>query len=113
MYGGLGQILRQVASRSHDGRLNILRGRIDVALEVELHSRPGWLPSTLVEVSCETPGISENWYSSGAATVVAMVSGLAPGSEGAHRMVGKSTWGSGATGSKGKATSPYEQQAPP
>ena len=59
------------------------------------------LPSALVEVSCVTPAICENWRSSGCATVAAMVSGLAPGSEAETWMVGKSTRGSGATGRNG------------
>ena len=40
-----------------------------------------------------------NWRSRGVATAEAMVSGLAPGSAAETWMVGKSTWGSGATGS--------------
>ena len=58
-------------------------------------------PSTLTEVSCATPGICANCVSSGCATVAAMVSGLAPGSWPVTTMVGKSTRGSGATGSSG------------
>ena len=58
-------------------------------------------PSTLSEVICDTPGICENSRSSGCATVDAMVSGLAPGSDAVTEMVGKSTRGSGATGSNG------------
>ena len=59
------------------------------------------LPSALVEVIWLTPGICANWRSSGCATEDAMVSGLAPGSEPLTWMVGKSTCGSGATGSSG------------
>ena len=58
-------------------------------------------PSTLIEVSWATPEIWANWYSSGWATVLAMVSGLAPGNLALTEMVGKSTRGSGATGSSG------------
>ena len=58
-------------------------------------------PSTLTEVSWATPEICANWYSSGWATVLAMVSGLAPGNLALTEMVGKSTRGSGATGSSG------------
>jgi hypothetical protein len=54
-----------------------------------------------VEVSWATPAICANWRSSGCATVAAMVSGLAPGSEAETWMVGKSTCGSGATGRNG------------
>jgi hypothetical protein len=59
------------------------------------------VPNTLVEVSCETPGICAIWVSSGCATVAAMVSGLAPGNCPVTTMVGKSTRGRGATGSSG------------
>src|SRR5882762_459380 len=64
------------------------------------------VPRTLDEVSWATPGIAANWYSSGVATADAMVSGLAPGNFADTWMVGKSTCGSGATGSKGNATMP-------
>ncbi len=63
-------------------------------------------PSPLVEVICETLGICANCRSSGCATVEAMVSGLAPGSAADTWMVGKSTCGSGATGSFGNAMRP-------
>ena len=71
-----------------------------------LRSRSNWIvmalePSDDVEVSCETPGICANWRSSGCATEDAIVSGLPPGSDADTWMVGKSTWGSGATGSSG------------
>src|SRR5215475_13777340 len=71
-----------------------------------LRSRSNWMviddwPSTLVEVSCDTPGICAIGYSNGCATVVAIVSGLAPGNLALTEMVGKSTRGSGATGSRG------------
>ena len=59
------------------------------------------LPSALVEVIWATPGIVANCRSSGVATLVAIVSGLAPGSCAETWMVGKSTCGSGATGSSG------------
>ena len=59
------------------------------------------VPSELVEVICATPGICANWRSSGCATDEAMVSGLAPGRLAVTWMVGKSTCGSGATGSSG------------
>ena len=72
----------------------------------------GVVPSALVEVICVTPAICENCRSSGCATVDAMVSGLAPGSVAETWMVGKSTCGSGATGSSGKATMPDQQHAP-
>ena len=45
-----------------------------------------------------TPAMPPNARSSGVATLVAIVSGLAPGSDADTWMVGKSTCGSGATG---------------
>ena len=47
-----------------------------------------------------------NCRSSGAATDVAMVSGSAPGSVAVTWIVGKSTWGSGETGSRPQARIP-------
>ena len=58
-----------------------------------------------------TPAIWPNCRSSGAATVAAIVSGLAPASCADTWMVGKSTCGSGATGSNGKATMPTSASA--
>ena len=55
-------------------------------------------PSELTEVIWVMPGISENCRSSGVATLEAMVSGLAPGRLALTWMVGKSTFGSAATG---------------
>src|ERR1700735_3930428 len=63
-------------------------------------------PSELVDVICETPGIWAICRSRGCATDVAIVSGAAPGTEADTRAVGKSTCGSGATGSDGNATRP-------
>ena len=94
-------VLRQLALRGVDRRLDVAGRGVDVALEVELHRDLRLTPSTLTDVSCETPGICANWYSSGCATVAAIVSGLAPGSLPVTTMVGKSTRGSGATGSSG------------
>ena len=59
------------------------------------------VPRTDSDVICATPEICENWYSSGWATVLAIVSGLAPGRRPVTTMVGKSTRGSGATGRNG------------
>ena len=44
------------------------------------------------------PAMVENWFSSGAATADAMVSGSAPGRLALTWMVGKSTLGSSLTG---------------
>jgi hypothetical protein len=59
------------------------------------------VPRPLVEVISVTPAICANWRSSGVATAEAIVSGLAPGSDADTWIVGKSTCGSGATGSMG------------
>ena len=53
-----------------------------------------------------TPAMTPRWRSSGVATVVAIVSGLAPGQRGRTEIVGKSTCGSGDTGSMVKAMMP-------
>jgi hypothetical protein len=55
-------------------------------------------PSWLVEVMESRLWIVENCFSSGVATVTAMVSGLAPGSPAVTWMVGKSTFGRSLTG---------------
>ena len=68
-------------------------------------------PSVLTDVIWVMPEIWPNRRSSGAATVEAMVSGLAPASVTDTWMVGKSTCGSGATGSSGKATMPVSANA--
>src|SRR5215472_2530758 len=63
-------------------------------------------PSALDEVISVTPAMRPKARSSGVATVAAMVSGLAPGSDACTEIVGKSTCGSGETGSRRKATAP-------
>src|SRR5580700_2718547 len=69
------------------------------------------VPRKLDEVISVTPAIRPNWRSSGVATDDAMISGLAPGSEAATEIVGKSTCGSGETGKKLKATAPASPTA--
>ncbi|GJE71175.1 hypothetical protein CHKEEEPN_2719 [Methylorubrum podarium] len=56
------------------------------------------MPVELVEVISLTSAMAPSRRSSGAATVVAMVSGEAPAICAWTRMTGKSTCGSGATG---------------
>ena len=63
-------------------------------------------PMPLCEVISVTSAIVPRWRSSGLATLVATVSGLAPGSWALTEMVGKSTCGSGATGSFENASTP-------
>src|ERR1700690_3087474 len=64
------------------------------------------LPRELLEVISVTPAIRPRERSRGVATVVAMVSGLAPGSEACTEMVGKSTCGRGETGNWVNASTP-------
>ncbi len=59
-----------------------------------------------LDVISVTPAMRPSWRSSGVATDVAMVSGLAPGSDAWTTMVGKSTCGRGETGSRANATRP-------
>ena len=61
-------------------------------------------PSELDEVISVTPAMRPNCRSSGVATDDAIVSGLAPGSDADTEIVGKSTCGSGDTGSSSNAT---------
>ena len=108
--GGLGRLLGNwpcaalIAVCTSSAAPSMLRSRSNCSVI--------WVsPSELLEVICDSPAISENWRSSGCATLAAMVSGLAPGSRPVTWRVGKSTWGSGATGSSGQATSPISSTA--
>ncbi len=83
-----------IAAWMSEAAASMLRSRSNCTVICEL-------PCTLLEVICATPEIAANWRSSGCATVLAMVSGLAPGSLALTLMVGKSTRGSGATGRNG------------
>ena len=83
-----------MAARMSPAAASMLRSRSNCTVT--------WLePSTLTDVIWDTPEICENCRSSGWATVAAMVSGLPPGRLAETAMVGKSTRGSGATGSNG------------
>src|SRR5450432_2289712 len=67
--------------------------------------RSNWMvtlepPNELTEVISETPAICEKRRSSGAASDDAAVSGSTPGSCALTLIVGKSTFGNGATGRK-------------
>src|SRR5439155_496211 len=68
-------------------------------------------PSALCEVIWVMPGTCANCRSKGAATDVAMVSALAPCQLAVTWMVGKSTWGSGATGRNGNDAMPTNATA--
>ena len=63
-------------------------------------------PRRLIDVISVMPAMRPNWRSSGVATEVAIVSGLAPGSAAETWMVGNSTCGSADTGSNRKAIAP-------
>jgi hypothetical protein len=69
------------------------------------------VPSELCDVISLTPAIRPNRRSSGIATAVAIVVGLAPGSDALTLMVGKSTLGSGDTGSWVNAAAPASSSA--
>src|SRR6202050_5352901 len=69
------------------------------------------LPSVLVEVISVTPAIWPNGRSRGVATEEAIISALPPGRLALTEMVGKSTSGSGATGSTVKAIAPARATA--
>ena len=64
------------------------------------------LPTALDEVISVTPAIVPRCRSSGVVTLVATVSGLAPGSEAVTTMTGKSTFGIGDTGNRKNASMP-------
>jgi hypothetical protein len=68
-------------------------------------------PSWLVEVICVTLAMRPNCRSRGVATAEAIVSGLAPGSPAPTEIVGKSTWGKGATGKNRNAIAPERKIA--
>ena len=65
------------------------------------------MPTPLFEVMSSTSAMAPRWRSKGVATVLAMTSGLAPGSCAETKMAGTSMRGSGATGSSMKATAPH------
>src|ERR1700733_11101580 len=64
------------------------------------------VPSELAEVISVTPAMCPNWRSSGVATDDAMISALPPGRLALTEIVGKSTCGSGETGSTLNAIAP-------
>src|SRR5208283_5391260 len=68
-------------------------------------------PRLLDEVISVTAAMRPNWRSKGVATDEAMISGLAPGKPALTEIVGKSTWGSGDTGRRRKATAPASDTA--
>ncbi len=63
-------------------------------------------PTELIEVISLTSAMVPRCRSNGLATLVATVSGLAPGRLACTEMVGKSTCGKGATGSRTNANMP-------
>ena len=63
-------------------------------------------PSPLTEVIESTPAMAANSFSSGVAIEAAMVEGLAPGMLVETEIVGKSTFGSAATGRNGYPAKP-------
>src|SRR5262249_28921073 len=94
----------------------VIAGWMSWAGRSMLRLRSNWMttwltPSELSDVSWVTPAIWPNCRSNGAATADAMVSALAPDSVAVTWMVGKSTWGNGAIGRNGNATSPTRASA--
>src|ERR1700722_14259451 len=69
------------------------------------------VPRELDEVISVTPAMCPNWRSSGVATEEAMISALAPGRLALTEIVGKSTSGSGDTGSTSNAMAPARATA--
>jgi hypothetical protein len=67
-------------------------------------------PRALLEVIWVMPGMALNCTSRGVATDEAMVSGLAPGNWPMTWIVGNSASGKGATGRRGKAIKPQQNQ---
>src|SRR5215472_12666674 len=68
-------------------------------------------PSELEEVISSRPAMWPSSRSSGAATAEAIIVGLAPGKDALTPIVGKSIWGSGATGNCKYATMPARAMA--
>ena len=81
--GGAGISGGSARDGARDHRLHVLRGGVDVAVEIELQ-RDARAALELLELMDVTPAIVENCFSSGVATAAAMVSGLAPGQRRAH-----------------------------
>src|SRR5580765_6065961 len=89
--GGSWRSAPEIAACTSCAAASMLRSSVNCSvIEVE--------PSELVEVIESTDGIVENCFSSGVATADAIVSGDAPGRLADTEMVGKSTFGSDATG---------------
>ena len=95
------QVLRQLPARGIDRGLHVVRGGIDVAVEIELDGDRRSSRARSSRSSAQRRGSARTAVSSGCATADAMVSGPAPGKLAETWMVGKSTCGSGATGSYG------------
>src|SRR5450432_3332623 len=68
-------------------------------------------PRLDVDVMLSMPAIVENDFSSGVATVAAIVCGLVPGSVALTVIVGKSTFGRSLTGNRRYATTPNTRMA--
>ena len=97
--GGAGMFGGSWRAGRGDGGLHVLRGGVEVAVEVELQRDAASIRATLDEVIESRPAMVENCRSSGVATAEAIVSGLAPGSDAVTWIVGKSTFGRSLTGS--------------
>ena len=90
-----------LGSKERDALMAACTSRAAVSMFL---SRSNWTlmrvePCELCELSSFTPAIVPSARSSGVATLEAIVSGLAPGSEAVTEIAGKSTCGNGDTGS--------------
>ena len=74
------QRLGQLAQRRAIAALHVLGGEVDVPVQRELDGDVGLADRAADELIWSMPGMVENWFSSGAATPEAMVTGSAPGS---------------------------------
>ena len=82
--GGVGIVAGSWRAADAIAELHVLRGGVDVAVEVELERDRASTPWPLTEVIESMPAMVENCFSSSVATAEAIVSGLAPGSSARH-----------------------------
>ncbi len=92
--GRVGKVARQRRGRGVDAGLHVLRGRVDVAVEVELQRDLAEPEGALRRHRRRATGSARTAAPASAVTSVAIVSGLAPGSCVVTCTVGKSTCGS-------------------
>ena len=106
------QVLRQLAAGGVDPGLHVLRGRIDVAVQVELQRDLRWCRARWSRSSATARRSPRTDTPAASPPTTPWSPGLAPGNCAVTWMVGKSTCGSGATGSSGKTTRPTRKMPP-